>query len=78
MEDKSSEQHTTSVKLEIELGQDGQLSVRCPVLGDTLFCLGLLEMAKASVFQFKANQSNQSKVILPKQHGIMDFIRKRF
>ena len=67
-------QEIKSVKFEIELNQDGNLSVKCPMLADTMFCLGLLEMAKATVFQFKANQA---KIIKPKG-SIMDFVRKRF
>lgn len=65
-----------SVKLEIELFEDGQLSVKCPILADTMLMLGMCEMAKAVAFQYKANQSN---IIKPK-HGIMNFIKggKRF
>ena len=73
--DKSEEaSESKSIKLEVELQQDGQLSVKCPMLGDTLFMLGLLEMCKATVFQYKANQNT---IVKPKG-GIMDFARKRF
>lgn len=65
-------QETKSIKLEVELHEDGQLSVKCPMLGDTLFMLGLLEMCKATVFQYKANQAN---IIKPKG-GIMGFARR--
>ena len=58
----------------IELHPDGQMSINCPMLGDTIFCLGLLEMAKAIVFQFKANQA---KIVKP-QGSIMDFVRRKF
>ena len=65
-----------SIKLEVELHQDGQLSVKCPMLGDTLFMCGLCETIKATAFQYKANQS---KIVQPKG-GIMNFIKsgKRF
>ena len=67
-------QETKSIKLEVELQQDGQLSVKCSMLGDTMFMLGLLEMCKATVFQYKANQAN---IVKPKG-SIIDFVRKRF
>jgi len=73
-EGEGSIQETESVKLEIELSKDGQFSVKCPMLGDTMFMLGMLEMAKATVFQFKANQAN---IVRPKG-DIMSFVRKRF
>jgi hypothetical protein len=63
-----------SIKMEIELHQDGQLSVKCPMLADTMFCLGLLEMTKATVFQYKANVS-KSKIETPRG-GIMNFVRR--
>ena len=72
MEEINKEEAPTSIKLEVELMQDGQLSVKCPMIGDTLFCLGLLEMAKAVVFQFKASQA---KIVKP-QNGIMNFARR--
>jgi len=73
-EGEGSIQETESVKLEIELSKDGQFLVKCPMLGDTMFMLGMLEMAKATVFQFKANQTN----IVKPRGSIMDFARKRF
>lgn len=74
---ENGEEKPKSIKLEVELQADGNLSVKCPMLGDTLFMLGLLEMCKATVFQFKANQTSNSGIIKPKG-GIMDFARKRF
>lgn len=76
-EGEGSVQETKSVKFIIELQEDGKLSVSSPVIADTMFCLGLLEMAKAVVFQFKATQSAQNNIIRAKGH-IMDFARKRF
>jgi hypothetical protein len=73
MEDKE----VKCVMLEITLFDDGQFSVKCPRLGDTMLILGMLEMAKATAFQFKANQLNQEKIIKPRGN-IMDFVRKRF
>lgn len=67
-------QEVESIKLEIELFKDGQLSVKCPMLRDTMLILGMLEMAKAVTFQFKASQA---KIMKP-QGSIMDFVRKRF
>ena len=64
-----------SIKFEIELHKDGHLSVKCPMLADTMFCLGMLEMAKAVVFQYKANMCN---IVKPSKHGIIDWARKRF
>jgi hypothetical protein len=73
MEEQKEQKPPESIKLEIELHKDGKLSVQCPLMADTMFCLGLLEMAKAVVFQYKANQAN-----IVKPHGIMNFVRKRF
>lgn len=67
-------QEVKSVKFEIELHGNGEFSVKCPMLGDTLFCLGMLEMAKAAVFQHKADNA---KIVRPKG-GIMNFARRRF
>ena len=65
-----------SVKIEIEIHEDGQLSIKSPILGDTMMMLGILEMCKATVLQFKANQTN----IIKPRGGIMNFIKggKRF
>ena len=65
---------TESIKLEIELFKNGELSVKCPMLHDTMLILGMLEMSKAVAFQCKANQGK----ILKPRGSIMDFVRKRF
>ena len=67
-------QEVESIKLEIELFKNGELSVKCPMLHDTMLILGMLEMSKAVAFQFKANQAH---IVKPKG-SIMDFVRKRF
>lgn len=66
---------TESIKLEIELFKDGQLSVKCPLLADTMLMCGLLEMAKAVAFQHRANL-NKSNIVKP-EGGIMNFVRNR-
>ena len=68
------EETKKSLKLEVELHEDGQLSVQCPMIADTLFMCGLLEMAKAVVFQYKANQA---KIVKPKGN-VIDFVRRKF
>ena len=70
---KQEELEKGSIKCEIELLNDGNLSVKCPMIGDTLFMCGLLQMAQAVVFQYKAGQS---KIVQPKGN-LMDWVRKK-
>ena len=69
---QDSKQEDKSVKIEIELMEDGQLSVKSPILGNKIVMLGLLELAKATVFQYGANQQQ----IIKPRHGIMNFARR--
>ena len=72
MEESKEELKTDAIKCVIELSKDGALSVSCPMIGDTFFMCGMLEMSKAVVFQYKANQA---KIVKP-QGNIMDFVRR--
>jgi hypothetical protein len=55
------EHNLPKIQLTIRLEPNGQINVHGP-LADKIFCLGLLELAKKVVFDYKQEESN---IIVP-------------
>lgn len=67
-------QEPKPVQLVITLFPDGRVNLQGPIT-DRIFCYGLLEMAREIIYDFAKSQ--KVDLTLPKQHNIMDFMRRK-
>lgn len=73
-EKDSGKQEAKPIVLEISLHPDGQLSVKCPMLRDKMFMLGLLEIAKVTVLQYGV----QETPIIKPHVSLLNRVRSQF
>ena len=67
-------QEAVPVQLVITLLPDGKVNLAGPIT-NRMFCYGLLEMAREILYDF--SKSQKVNLTLPKQHDIMNFIRRK-
>lgn len=70
--EEAAQQEPKPISLVVTLLPDGKVNLTGPIT-NRMLCYGLLKMAEEILYDF--SKAQKANIVLPKQHGIMDFIR---